>query len=162
MGYEDNSTIGAVWIWNTANATTSAASQLSLISPPTTVQSGVASSAFTVQVQNSIGDSISIAGKSITVGAYTSSTCSTPASGTFSASSSATQSTSASGVASYTSMTYTGTIGTIYLCAKDTTDGYTAALQAVTVTAGTAADLALVSPPTVVQPEPLLLLSQFK
>ena len=46
------------------------------------------------------------------------------ASGTFSALSSTVESTNGSGVASFTSMTYTGSIGTVYLCATDTTDGY--------------------------------------
>ena len=131
---------------------TGAASQLALVSPPTTVQSGIASSgAFTVQITDSGGNAISTSGISITLGAYTTNSCSVSASGTFSASSSATQSTNSSGVASFTSITYTGTTGTIYLCALDTTDGYTAGYQAVTVTAGTASQLGLISPPTTVQ-----------
>ena len=127
------------------------ASKLVFVSPPTTVQSGTASSSFTVQLQDSEGNPVSVSGKSITVGAYTSNTCSTLAGGIFAASSSATESTNSSGVASFTSVTYTGSTGTVYLCAIDVANGYTAASQAVTVTAGTASMLALVTHPSSVQ-----------
>ena len=93
-------------------------SQLSLVSPPTTAQSGVASSSFTVQLKDSAGNAVSTSGKSITVGAFTSSACSAAASGTFSAASSTSEATNGSGVASFTSMTYTGSIGTVYLLRK--------------------------------------------
>ena len=127
------------------------ASQLALVSPPSTVQSGIVSSSFSVQVEDSSGNAVSTSGKSITLGAYTSNACSTTASGTFAAASSTSISTNSSGVASFTSLTYTGSIGTVYLCATDTSDGYTLAKQAVTVSPGVATQLALVSPPSSAQ-----------